>query len=151
MVDKSSHFLICKGGVYYFTRHVPNDLRRPYEKPRNILCLKTGSKNAAIYASKSLASKLDDFWLKISNPKLEVPASHLLIKSQHKETFTSYAPKLSDALKKYFRLKGSGHGEQFFTDAKRNIADVIEQLGNSPLDFFSNANAASFRGWLIKI
>ena len=32
MVDKSAHYLMCKGGVYYFTRHVPNDLQRHYEK-----------------------------------------------------------------------------------------------------------------------
>jgi hypothetical protein len=33
MVDKSAHYLMNKGGVYYFTRHVPNDLQRHYDKP----------------------------------------------------------------------------------------------------------------------
>ncbi len=27
MVDKDAHYLMCKGGVYYFTRHVPNDCK----------------------------------------------------------------------------------------------------------------------------
>ena len=27
MVDKNAHYLMCKGGVYYFTRHVPNDIQ----------------------------------------------------------------------------------------------------------------------------
>ena len=47
MVDKSAHYLMCKGGVYYFTRHVPNDLQRHYEKPRVVMCLKTRSRNSA--------------------------------------------------------------------------------------------------------
>ncbi len=124
---------------------MPNDLQRHYEKPRTVMCLETCSKNAALNASKSLASKLDDFWLKIRISELEMPASHLLIKGQPKETFTSYATTLSDSLEKYCRLKGVGKGEQFFTAANRNIGYVIEHLGNRPLDAYSTADAASFR------
>ena len=134
----------CKGRVYYFTRHLPNDLQRHYEKPRIVICLKTCSKNAALNAGKSLASKLNDFWMKIRISELELPASHLLIKGQPEETFTSYAPTLSDALDKYCRLKGVGKFEQFFTAANRNIGYVIEHLGNRPLDAYSTADAASF-------
>ena len=61
MVDKSPHYLMCKGRVYYFTRHAPNDLQRHYDEHRFVMCSKTRSKNAALKASKSLASKLDDF------------------------------------------------------------------------------------------
>ena len=111
MVDKSAHYLMCKGGVYYFTRHVPNDLQRHYEKPRIVMSLKTRNKHAALNTSKSLANKLDDFWLKMRISELEIPASHLLKKGQPKETFTSYAPKLSDALEKYCRLKGVGRAK----------------------------------------
>ena len=94
MVDKNAHYLMCKGGVYYFTRHVPNDLQKHYEKPRNVMCLKTQSKNVALNASKSLASKLDAFWLQIRISLLEAPASHLLIKGQPKESASSYSPPL---------------------------------------------------------
>ena len=61
MVDKSAHYLMCAGGVYYFTRHVPNDLQRHYKKPCIVMCLKTRSKNPALDAGKSLASNLDFF------------------------------------------------------------------------------------------
>ena len=128
MVYKNAHYLMCKGGAYYFTRHVPNDLQKHYEKLRNVMCLKTHSKNVALNASKSLASKLDAFWLQIRISQLEAPASHLLIKDQPKESFTSYAPKLSDALKKYCRLMGAGRGKQFYAAAIRNIGYVIEHL-----------------------
>ena len=63
MVDKNAHYLMCKGGVYYFTRHVPNDIQRHYSKPRIVMCLKTRSKSAALKASNSIANKLDNFWL----------------------------------------------------------------------------------------
>ena len=47
MVDKNAHYLMCKGGVFYFTRHVPNNLQKHYETPRIVICLKTRSKNPA--------------------------------------------------------------------------------------------------------
>ena len=120
MVDKSAHYLMNKDGVYYFTRHVPNDLQRHYDKPRIVMCLKTRNKMFALKASQSLASKLDDFWLQMRISNMDAPAANLLIKDQPKETFTSCAPKLSDALEKYCRLKGKDRGEQFFKAAYRN-------------------------------
>ena len=43
MVDKDAHYLMNKGGVFYFTRHVPNDLQCHYARPRIVICLKTRS------------------------------------------------------------------------------------------------------------
>ena len=137
-----------KGGVYYFTRHVPNDLHRHYTKSRIVMCLKTNDKISALKASQSLASKLDDFWLQIRISKLDVPAANLLTKGQPKETFTSCAPKLSDALEKYCRLKGKDRGEQFFQVAHRNIGYVIQKLGDRPLDTYSSSEAAALQAWL---
>ena len=48
MVDKSTHYLMCKGGIYCFSRHVQNDVQRYYEKPRIVMCLKTRSKKCGI-------------------------------------------------------------------------------------------------------
>jgi len=98
MVDKDAHYLMNKGGVFYFTRHVPNDLQCHYARPRIVICLKTRSKNSALKASHSLASKLDDFWLKMRISQMEVPAAELLINGQPTNTFTSFSPKLSDTL-----------------------------------------------------
>ena len=98
MVDKGANCIMNKGGVYYFTRHVPNDLQRHYDKPRIAMCLKTRNKMSAMKASQSLASKLDDFWLQMRISNMDVPAANLLTKGQPKESFISCAPKLSDAL-----------------------------------------------------
>ena len=150
MVDKDAHYLMNKGGVYYFTRHVPNDLQRHYQKPRIVMCLKTRSKNAALRASHSLASKLDNFWLQMRVSQMDVPAAELLITGQPTEKFTSCAPKLSDALDTYCRLKGKGRHKQFFSTAKRNVGSVIEKLGDRPVDTYSSSDAASYRDWLLE-
>ena len=149
MVDRTAHYLMCKGGVYYFTRHVPNDIQRHYSKPRIVLCLKTRSVSAALRASNSIASKLDDFWLQMRVHEMDVPASSLLIRKKPAEAFTSCAPKLSDALEKYCRLKGGGRADLFFRSSFRNIGYVIEHLGDRPLDTYSSSDAASFRDWLV--
>ena len=149
MVDKNAHYLMNKGGVYYFTRHVPNDVQKHYERPRIVMCLKTRSKVAALKASRSLASKLDNLWLHMRIANMDVPAANLLIKGQPKESFTSYAPKLSDALELYCRLKGVGRNNQFFSAARRNVNSVMEKLGDRPIDAYSSSDAANYRDWLL--
>ena len=52
-----------------------------------------------------MAAKLDDFWLQMRVVNMDVPASDKLTKQQQKETFTSCALKLSDALQPYFKLR----------------------------------------------
>jgi hypothetical protein len=89
------------------------DVQKHYERSSIVICLKTKSKPSALRASKSIASKLDDFWFKMRLAELDVPASHLLIKGKRKEAFTSYAPKLSEALSKYCSLKGQGRASRF--------------------------------------
>ena len=148
MVDKNAHYLMCKGGVYYFTRHVPNDLQRHYAKPRIVICLKTRSRDSALKASRSMAAKLDDFWLQMRIANMDVPASDKLTKRQPKEAFISCAPKLSDALQRYFKLKGFDKPKLFFTASERNVGYVIECLADRPIDTYTTADAAAFRDWL---
>lgn len=149
MVDKNSHYLMCKGGVFYFTRHVPNDLQKHYETPRIVICLKTRNQNAALKASRSMAAKLDDFWLQMRVTNMNVPASDKLIEQGTSKSSISYAPTLSDALDKYCNLKGNNKSELFFVVSKRNVGYVIECLGNRPLDAYSSSDAAQFRDWLL--
>jgi integrase len=128
---------------------VPNDVQQHYERSQIVICLKTKSKSAAIKASRSIASKLDDFWLQMRISDMDVPASHLLVKGKPKDTFTSYASSLSDALATYCSLKGADRTALFFAAAKRNVGYVLEHLGDRPIDTYSSADAASFRDWLI--
>ena len=149
MVSNQCEYLWQKRGVYYFRRKVPNDVQQHYERSQIVICLKTKSKSAAIKASRSIASKLDDFWLQMRISDMDVPASHLLVKGKPKDAFISYASSLSDALATYCSLKGADRTALFFTAAKRNVGYVLEHLGDRPIDTYSSADAASFRDWLI--
>ncbi len=149
MVDKNAHYLMCKGGVYYFTRHVPNDLKEQYNAPRIVICLKTKNKNSALKASRSMAGKLDDFWLQLRVANMDIPAIDKLTTQQPLKVVKSYAPTLSDALERYCRLKGSNRSELFFTAAHRNVGYVIERLGDRSIDTYLSSDAAKFRDWLI--
>ena len=149
MVDKNAHYLMCKGGVYYFTRHVPNDLKEQYTTPRIVICLKTRNKTSALKASRAMAGKLDDFWLQLRVADMDIPAADKLTTQQPLKVVKSYAPTLSDALERYCRLKGGNRSELFFTAAHRNVGYVIERLGDRTLDSYSSADAAKFRDWLI--
>ena len=149
MVSNQCEYLWQKRGVYYFRRKVPNDVQQHYERPQIVICLKTKSKSAAIKASRSIARKLDDFWLQMRMADIDVPASKLLVKGKPKEVFTSSVIKLSDALVAYFDLKGQGRPANFYKAATRNIGYVIDHLGDRPLDTYSSSDAASFRDWLI--
>ena len=73
MVDKNSHYVMCEGGVFYFTGYVPNDLQKHHETPRIVICLKTGNQKAALKAIQSIAAKLDDFWLNMRIVDMNVP------------------------------------------------------------------------------
>ena len=84
MVYEYCEYLWLKG-VYYFRRHVPVDVQKHYERSCAVICLKTRSKASALRASRSIASKLDDFWMQLRLSEIDVPASHLLVKGKPKE------------------------------------------------------------------
>jgi hypothetical protein len=87
VVSNQCEYLWQKRGVYYFRRKVPNDVQQHYERSQIVICLKTKSKSAAVKASRSIASKLDDFWLQMRISDMDVPASHLLVKGKPKDAF----------------------------------------------------------------
>ena len=64
MVDKIvPRYMYQKDGTYYFSRHVPNDVRHHYACDRIVICLKTSSEYAANNASRSISGKLADYWI----------------------------------------------------------------------------------------
>ena len=136
-----------KGGVFYFTRHVPADVRHHYSKGRIVICLKTRSKNSALRASASLAGKLDDFWLQLRLSSMDVPAANLLIRDAQAKVQSSCSVSLTEARDMYCRLKSNGRGKLFFAVADRNDGYVVQCLGDRTVDGYSSADASSFRDW----
>lgn len=135
-----------KGGVYYFSKVIPKDLASFYAKPRIIKSLKTKSASHAKTASRSISSRLEDYWLGLRLQQAEVPASHLLVvpRKQLESTF----PPIEEALEIYLQVKGRDKSKLFFSHARRNISYLVSCLGSRPLDCYSSADAATLRGWL---
>ena len=121
MVDQlSANYLYRRNNVFYFTKRVPKDLSNFYVTNRIVISLKTKSNISAMRASKSLTQKLEDYWTSLRITKFEVPVQHLLSKDKSVVT-SSEAPKLSEALSLYLKLKGIGKDKTFVRVANRNI------------------------------
>ena len=145
--QKHPSYTYRKSGVYYFSKAVPQDLADFYAKPRIIQSLRTKSASHAKTASRSLSSRLEDYWLGLRLQRADVPASHLLVvpRKQLDSTF----PTIEEALETYLTVKGEGKSKLFFSHSKRNISYVVSCLGLRPLDCYSTADAATFRQWLM--
>ena len=74
MVDRNAYYLICKRGLYYFIRYVPNDLKEQYDTSTIVICFRTRNKKSALAASKSMAGKPGHFWLKSRVANMDIPA-----------------------------------------------------------------------------
>ena len=135
-----------RDNIYYYIRHIPNDLVNFYSVKRLCFSLKTKSNSTALRYAKSVTQRLDDYWFGIRLQNLDVPA----INSLKKENEDNEYPTLLDALELYLKLKGINKDKVFFRTAKRNIDYVIKVLGNKPLKSYSTSDGAKFRDWLIE-
>ena len=76
--QRVAHYLWLKGDTYYFNRRVPKDMQGHYKASRIIICLKTSRKDTAVRSAKSIAQRLEDYWLSLRLSKIDVPALHFL-------------------------------------------------------------------------
>ena len=144
---KHPSYTYQKGGVYYFSKAIPKDLAHYYVQRRIVKSLRTKSFSRAKTASRSLASKLENYWLGLRLQQADVPAAHLLVTPR--EQLSSEFPTIEDALDVYLAVKGQSKGKLFFSHAKRNVSYLVACIGSRPLDCYSTADAATFREWLV--
>ena len=147
--QRVAHYLWLKGDTYYFNRRVPKDMQGHYTSSRIIICLKTSRKDTALRSAKSIAQRLEDYWLSLRLSKLDVPALHLL-RDKPISASVSSCETLSEALELYLRLKGVGKDKVFHRGAERNIQSVINVLGDRPLGEYASSDAAAYRDYLLK-
>ena len=138
---KHPSYTYQKGGVYYFSKAVPKDLAHYYVQRRIVKSLRTKSFSRAKTASRSLASKLEDYWLGLRLQEADIPAAHLLVTAG--EQLSSEFPTIEDALDVYLAVKGQSKGKLFFSHAKRNVSYLVACIGSRPLDCYSTADAAT--------
>ena len=130
--------------MFYYVRHIPNDLTNIYSVKRLCFSLKTKSYSTAIRFAKSVSQRLDDYWFGIRLKNMDVPAINSL-----KIESGDDSPTLLDALDLYLKLKGKDKDKVFFRTATRNIEYVISVLGNKSIKSYSSSDGAKFRDWLI--
>ena len=146
MVDNLTYsYLYTKRDVYYFSKHVPKDIRSHYKRDRIVICLKTKSQFAASRACKSLIQRLEDYWMSLRLSTLSIPSKHLLKNTISK----SNSPTLTVALDTYFKMKGNGKSRVFYRAGERNINTVINLLGDRPIDEYSTFDASVLPDHLI--
>ncbi len=142
-------YLWVKGQTYYFNRRVPKDVQAHYKASRIVICLKTSRKDQAIRAAKSIAQRLEDYWMSLRLANIDVPALHLL-RDRPLKVPQSSCMTLSEALELYLRLKGVNKDKVFRRGAERNIQSVIDVLSNRHLEEYSSSDAAVYRDYLLK-
>ena len=147
--QRVAHYLWLKGDTYYFNRRVPKDMQGHYKASRLIICLKTSRKDTAVRSAKSIAQRLEDYWLSLRLSKTDIPGLHLL-RDRPVSASVSSCETLSEALELYLRLKGVGKDKVFHRGAERNVQSVIKLLGDRSLDEYSSSDAASYRDYLLK-
>ena len=147
--QRVAQYLWLKGETYYFNRRVPKDMQGHYKASRIVICLKTTRKDTAARSAKSIAQRLEDYWLSLRLANIDVPALHLLRDRPQKVTQSSCMT-LTQALNLYLRLKGVNKGKVFRRGAERNIQSVVDVLRDRPLDEYSSSDAAAYRDYLLK-
>jgi integrase len=147
--QRVAQYLWLKGSIYYFNRRVPKDVMGHYKSSRIVICLKTTRKDTAARSARSIAQRLEDYWMSLRLANLDIPAFHLL-RDEPQKLSQSSCMTLSEALELYLRLKGVNKGKVFRRGAERNIQSVVDVLSDRPLDEYSSSDAAAYRDYLLK-
>ena len=81
-VDKlCASYLYKRYGIYYFSKHVPCDVKHHYRSKRIVMSLRTKSASRASRACQSLLQRLEDYWLSLRLSVSPIPAEHMLMKN----------------------------------------------------------------------
>ena len=142
MYKSNAHYVLCRAGIYYYTRRVPIDVRQCYASPRLSFSLRTKSYAGAVRVAQSVPQRLEDYWLGLRLQDMDIPAIHLV----RADGVAYDAPVMLDAVENYLKLKGNDD-RIFVRTARRNGSYVAKLLGNRPITSCSTAEAAQFRDW----
>ena len=101
--QNSASYLWIKGETYYFNRRVPKDIQSYYSSSRIVICLKTSRRESALRAARSIAQRLEDYWMSLRLANIDIPAFHLL-RRDPKDVSQNNCESLSEAKDLYLRL-----------------------------------------------
>jgi integrase len=141
----STRYLYQRDGIYYFQRDIPVDLRHHYPTKKVAFSLRTKSQSLAQRGAATMATKLDAEWFSLRINGMVYHAS----KTPQSNAISS-APTLNEALEIYLRLKSGNKPPTFASGATRNVAYVVEVVGDKPISAYTTIDAGKFRDWLIQ-
>ena len=84
----ASH-VMKRDNVFYYVRHVPNDLIDHYSVKRLWFSLKTKCESSANRSSRSITQRLNNYWYGVRFSKLDVPVNNLIASKQINTEVTS--------------------------------------------------------------
>ena len=141
MVDKKrDSYLFQKRDVWYFSRHVPVDIRGHYRSERIVRSLRTKSYANASKTAAVWSDHLESVWAGIR-------LRHLGLGPSFEDALSpsSKGPALTAALETYLKLKGHGRSALYEAVARRSVHYAISALGDLPIDTYTQLDAARFR------
>ena len=142
MYKHASQYVSNRGGIFYYVRRVPHDVRQHYASSRISFSLRTKSQRCALRTAGSVTQRLEDYWLGLRLQQMDIPAIHLVKAGDLEDD----SPLLLDAVEMYLNTKGKTD-KTFIRTARRNAAYVTKVLGNRPITSYATSEAARFRDW----
>ena len=141
MVDKKSDsYLFQKRGIWYFSRHIPVDVRGHYPCKRLVRSLRTKSHAKASKTALVWSDHLESVWSGIRLKHLGLGPSF-----EEVTLSSSNAPTLTTALDTYLKLKGHGRAAHYEAAARRAVGYAVEAIGDKPIDAYTQLDASRFR------
>ena len=150
LTTKSNSYTFQKSGIWYFSRRIPQDLRRHYRTGRIAYSLKTKSIRDAHTRAVSYAAKLDRHWHILRISSNDLPGKHLLTDAVNEPlaeaSIDEYSLKSAVAI--YLRLKGNDRPPTFEATVRRSCGYLIDCCGMKGLKEYVRSDATKFRDYL---
>ena len=149
-VIQNKSYLICRNGIFYYSRRVPADLHKRFNKDRVIISLRTKSKDKALRSAKTLSDRLERYWdsLRLELFHTRELGLYTMFSVSEKPKPSSFT--IDDALNLYFELKGNGRRKTFFQLANRSVDYLKEVSSTTVVESFQPADATAFRAHLFQ-
>ena len=147
MIQNSS-YLISRNGIYYYSRRVPADLHKRFNKDRVIISLRTRSQDKALRSAVTLSDRLERHWESLRLELFHSRELGLSLINHVQVEQVDASVSLDDALETYLRLKGTGRSKTFFQGAHRSIEYLKNAGGNKPINDMHPSDASVFRDHL---
>ena len=143
-------YLISRNGIFYFSRRVPADLLKHFNKDRVIISLRTKSKDKALRSAATLSDRLERHWESLRLELFHSRELGLSLINHVQAEQVGASVSLGDALKTYIRLKGNGRGKTFFQGAHRSIKYLKDACADKLINDMHPMDASLFRDHLFE-